>query len=49
MPAPPNWAELPDEQLLDLRLSDLPLKIEGTVLEGRIAQLRSELERLSLR
>lgn len=49
MSAPPNWSELPDEQLLDLRLSDLPLKIEDTVLEGRIAQLRSELERCDLR
>lgn len=43
MPVPPNWAELPDEQLLDLRLSDLPLTLEGTVMEGRIAQLRAEL------
>ena len=49
MAAPANWAELPDEQLLDLRLSDLPLKIEETQLEGRIAQLRSELERCDLR
>jgi hypothetical protein len=40
---PANWADLPDEQLLDLRLSDLPLAIPGTVLETRIAQLRSEL------
>ena len=48
MPAPANWFELPDEQLLDLRLSDLPLKIEGTALETRIAQLRSELERCEL-
>jgi hypothetical protein len=49
MAAPPNWHELPDEQLLDLRLSDLPLTLEGTVVEGRIAQLRSELEQRSLR
>jgi hypothetical protein len=49
MAAPANWAELPDEQLLDLRLSDLPLNIEETQLEGRIAQLRSELERCDLR
>jgi hypothetical protein len=40
---PANWAELPDEQLLDLRLSDLPLELDGTVVEGRIAQLRGEL------
>jgi hypothetical protein len=49
MAAPQNWHELPDEQLLDLRLSDLPLTLEGTVVEGRIAQLRSELEKRSLR
>ena len=46
---PPDWADLPDEQLLDLRLSDLPLKLEGTVVEGRIAQLRAELEARELR
>ena len=46
---PPDWAELPDEQLLGLRLSDLPLKLEGTVVEGRIAQLRAELEARDLR
>ncbi len=40
---PANWAELPDEQLLDLRLSDLPLSLAGTVMETRLAQLRSEL------
>jgi hypothetical protein len=49
MAAPPNWHELPDEQLLDLRLSDLPLALHDTVVEGRIAQLRSELEQRSLR
>ena len=46
---PANWPELPDEQLLDLRLADLPLKLEGTVIEGRLAQLRSELEARELR
>ena len=49
MPAPADWAELPDEQLLDLRLADLPLRIEGTILESRIAQLRSELDARELR
>jgi hypothetical protein len=29
---PPDWADLPDEQLLDLRLADLPIQIEGTTL-----------------
>ena len=44
VPVPENWAELPDERLLDVRLCDLPIAINGTVLEGRIAELRAELE-----
>jgi hypothetical protein len=47
--APANWAELPDEELLDIRLADLPLTLEGTVVEGRIAQLRAELDARELR
>ena len=46
MPAaslPPDWPALPDEQLLDVRLCDLPLRIEGSVLETRIGELRGEL------
>jgi hypothetical protein len=39
---PPDWASLPEDQLLDLRMADLPLAIEGT-LAARIAQLREEL------
>jgi Putative zinc-binding metallo-peptidase len=46
---PANWADLPDEELLNLRLADLPIRIEGSVLESRIAQLRSELEGRELR
>ncbi len=38
-----NWPELSDEELLKLRLSDLPLKLEGTVVETRIDQLKREL------
>src|SRR5687767_3628203 len=38
-----DWAELGDEELLDLRMADLPADIEGT-LADRIAQLRSELD-----
>ncbi len=38
-----NWPDLSDEELLNLRLSDLPLRIEGTVLETRIDQLKREL------
>lgn len=33
-----------DEQLLDLRFSDLPLTIEGTHLERRVARIHNELE-----
>ena len=33
-----DWAELPDEQLLSLRLSDLPLTLEGTVVERRASR-----------
>jgi hypothetical protein len=47
--APPNWDDLPDEQLLNLRLADLPLRLEGTIMEARIAQLQAELERCDLR
>src|ERR671912_2310568 len=43
MAVPSNWADLPDEELLNLRLSQLPLKLEGTVVESRIEQLRKEL------
>lgn len=46
---PNNWAELADDELLNLRIADLPLKIEGTVMEQRIAELRGELERCELR
>jgi hypothetical protein len=38
-----NWFELSDEQLLDLRLADLPLTLQGTMMEGRLAQLCDEL------
>ena len=37
-----TWPELDDEALLDVRMSDLPLRIEGT-LAARIAQLQEEL------
>ena len=43
-----NWPDLSDEQLLDVRLSDLPLALEGT-LADRIDQLRSELAARDLR
>jgi hypothetical protein len=39
----PDWASWPDEKLLELRISDLNITIEGSALEPRIAQLQSEL------
>ena len=39
---------LTDRQLLDLRLCDLPLRIQGTQLEQRIEKLYRELEARSL-
>ena len=39
------WAELPDDRLLDVRLCDLGVKIEGTELEAHIARLYRELRR----
>jgi hypothetical protein len=38
-----DLATIPEEELLELRLSDLPLRIEGTWLEPCIAQLHDEL------
>ncbi|MCA1818936.1 MAG: putative zinc-binding metallopeptidase [Halobacteriales archaeon] len=34
---------MPEEQLLDTRICDLPVRIEGTWLEGRVAELHREL------
>src|SRR5262245_10969275 len=48
-PARLDWTTLSDRQLLNLRLSDLGLKIEGTALERRIVQLNDELKRRGLR
>src|SRR5512142_2577457 len=48
-PLPPDWPALPDAQLLDVRMKDLPLGIEGSGLEPRIAELRAELESRDLR
>lgn len=39
-----DWTTWPDEKLLDVRLSDLDLKIAGSNLEDRIAQLYHELD-----
>jgi hypothetical protein len=43
-----DWEHWDDERLLDLRLCDLELAIEGGILEERIAQLHAELERAGL-
>lgn len=45
----PEWVKLSDEELLKLRMCDLGLHIEGTVLEERIARLHEELEDRDLR
>ena len=39
----PVWAGWPDEKLLDVRICDLGLTIEGTLLERRIAEVDQEL------
>ncbi len=39
----PEWASWPDDKLLDLRISDLNVTIEGSALEPRVAQLQGEL------
>src|SRR6188508_1345370 len=41
---PDEWASWPDEKLLDLRISQLGVTIEDSVLESRIAELQRELD-----
>jgi hypothetical protein len=41
---PPDWTTLSDDKLLEVRMCDLHVSIEGTDLEQRIAQLNAELE-----
>jgi hypothetical protein len=41
---PPEWANLSDDKLLDVRMCDLNLAIEGTDVEQRIAQVNAELD-----
>jgi hypothetical protein len=43
------WLELSDEELMKVRMCDLNLTIQGTVLEGRIAKVQSELDARNLR
>jgi hypothetical protein len=42
-PPAPAWSSWSDDQLLDLRFSELGLAIEGSWLEERIGQLHAEL------
>lgn len=42
--APPAWVGLAEAELLDQRICDLGLRIAGSELEDRIAQLGQELE-----
>ncbi len=41
---PPDWQNITDEDLMRHRIRDLGVQITGTVLEGRVARLYSELE-----
>lgn len=45
----PSWAHASDEALLELRLSDLHLQIEGSFLEPCIEQLYRELHQSGIR
>jgi hypothetical protein len=45
----PDWTRLPHDRLLDVRLCDLGVTIEGTWLERQIDQLYRELGRKGLR
>lgn len=42
--SPDEWKDLPDEELLDMRVRDLGVRIEGSPLEQRISRLYAEME-----
>ncbi len=46
---PSDWATWSDERLLETRMCDLGLRIEGTALEGRVKALYADLESRGLR
>jgi len=48
LPIRTDWVDLDDEALLDVRLADLPLTIEGTLAE-RVQLLQTELDSRGLR
>jgi hypothetical protein len=41
---PDEWAGWPDDKLLDLKISELGVTIEGSPLEARIGELQAELD-----
>jgi len=41
---PTDWEDWPDDRLLDLRMCQLGIAIEGSVLETRVAELQAELD-----
>src|SRR5258708_28884990 len=41
---PSDWTTLGDDKLLEVRMCDLALRIEGTQIETRIAAVSGELE-----
>lgn len=47
--APRNWPRLSGERLLELRICDLGLRIEGSPLSAPLKQLYRELEQKALR
>lgn len=46
---PERLASMPDDELLGVRLCDLPVAVEGSELEGRVERLRAELEGVGIR
>ncbi|MBK7642957.1 MAG: hypothetical protein IPJ19_07885 [Planctomycetes bacterium] len=44
MPAPENWVQMSDEELLEQNIARLGLKLEGTGLEAHVQQLYAELD-----
>lgn len=44
-----RWQRLTDEQLLGLRLCDLPVRIEGSALASRVERLYQELDERGIR
>jgi len=44
-----DWARLPTEKLLDLRICELGLSLRGSAVEARVAELHAELAHRGLR